>query len=307
MGARTAAIVGRGDADDGVAAPSHSQRAADNLRVAAERALPVAVAEHHHRMAAPRDIVLGQNGPAELRLDAEERKRASRHRLAHDGALPCPRDRSARGERRRGDAAEDLGRALAQVLDVRVRHRIEPPPAFGFVDVDERLGLHERGVAEEHRVDDAEDRCVGADADRERQHGHRREARMAAQRAQAVADVAREILDWGGTELVPRPLAHLFHAAESDQRLSPRFVRCHAGAAVLLDLLLDMEADLVVEPVLEFPAGGRANGAAATRQRAHPSALSAHGRHVQNEVDRARHAPPLCQRLVQVPPPARGQ
>ena len=92
----TAAIVGRGDADDGVAAPSHSQRAADDLRVGAEGALPVAVAEHHHRMAAPRDVVLGQNGPAEQRLDAEERKRASRHRLAHDDTLPCHRDRSAR-------------------------------------------------------------------------------------------------------------------------------------------------------------------------------------------------------------------
>ena len=108
----TAAIVGRGDADDGVAAPSHSQRAADDLRVGAERALPVAVAEHHHRMAAARDVVLGQNGPAEQRLDAEERKRASRHRLAHD--VPCRAtviDRRA-GERRRRDAAEDLGRTL---------------------------------------------------------------------------------------------------------------------------------------------------------------------------------------------------
>ena len=41
-------------------------------------------------MAAPRDIVLGQNGPAEPRLDAEERKRASRHGLAHDDRSPCP-------------------------------------------------------------------------------------------------------------------------------------------------------------------------------------------------------------------------
>ena len=165
-GRKTAAIVGGCDADDGVATPSHSQRAADDLRVGAERALPVAVAEHHHRMAAPSDVVLGQNRSAEQRLDTEERKRASRHPLAHD--VPCSAtviDRRA-GERRCRDAAEDLGRTLAQVLDVRVRRRIEPLPAFGFVDVDERLGLHERGVGEEHRVNHAEDGRVRADADR---------------------------------------------------------------------------------------------------------------------------------------------
>ena len=77
---------------------------------------------------------------------------------------------------------------------------------------------------------------------------------MAAQRAQPVADIAREVLDAGGAELVPRPLARLFHATESDQRLAPRFGRRQAGAPVLLRLLLDMEADLVVESVLEFPA-----------------------------------------------------
>ena len=200
-----------------------------------------------------------------------------------------------------------MGRALAQVLDVRVGHRIEPAPAFGFVDVDERLGVIERGLAEEHRVSHAEDRRICADADRQRQHGHRREARMAAQRAQAVADVAREILDGGGTELVPRPLSHLFHAAESDQRLPPRFVRRHAGAPVLLGLLLDMEADLVIEPILEFrrPAE-RTEPPQHVSERTHQS-LSVHGRDVENEVDRARHASPLRQRLVQVPPPGRSQ
>ena len=44
---------------------------------------------------------------------------------------------------------------------------------FGFVDVDERLGLDQRRVAEENSVNDAEDGRVRADADGERQHGHR--------------------------------------------------------------------------------------------------------------------------------------
>ena len=75
---------------------------------------------------------------------------------------------------------------------------------------------------------------------------------MTAQRAQAVADVAREMLDGGSAELVPRLLSHLFHAAESNQRLPPGFVWWHPRAPVLLGLLLDVEGDLVVEPVLEL-------------------------------------------------------
>src|SRR5262245_29184921 len=61
------------------------------------------------------------------------------------------------------------------------------------------------------------------------------------------------MLDEAGTELVPCPLSHLFYTAESDQRLPPRFVQWHAGAPVLLDLLIDMKADLVIEPILKFP------------------------------------------------------
>ena len=77
-------------------------------------------------------------------------------------------------------------------------------------------------------------------------------AGMPAQRAQPVSDVVHEVLDARSAEHVPRPFTHLFDTTESDQRLPPRFVRRHAGAPVLLGLLLDVEADLVIEPVLEF-------------------------------------------------------
>src|SRR6185436_9450176 len=123
---------------------------------------------------------------------------------------------------------------------------------LGFIDVDERLGVIERGMAKEDGVDQAEDRRICADADRERQHGHRREAGMAAQRTEAVADVAREMFDEAGAKLVACALPHLLHAAESDQRLPPRLRGRHAGARVLLDLLLDMKADLVIEPIFDL-------------------------------------------------------
>ena len=76
-----------------------------------------------------------------LRLDAEERECASRHGLSHDRAYRAAVIDLRERERRRRDSGEDASRPLTQVVDVRVRQRIEPAAAFGLVDVDERLGL----------------------------------------------------------------------------------------------------------------------------------------------------------------------
>ena len=75
---------------------------------------------------------------------------------------------------------------------------------------------------------------------------------MPAERTQPIADVARENFETDRAEHVAGPFAHGFDATESDQRLPSRFIWRHAGASVLLRLLLDVEANLVVEPVLDL-------------------------------------------------------
>ena len=55
-----------------------------------------------------------------------------------------------------------------------------------------RSGLRIRQRLQQQRVDDAEDRGVGADADRERRDDDERQARAAAQRADGVAEVLEE-------------------------------------------------------------------------------------------------------------------
>src|SRR5262249_42494943 len=52
-------------------------------------------------------------------------------------------------------------------------------------------------------------------------------------------------------ELIAGFLFYELHGAELDVRLTARFVRRHAGAQVLVQLLLDMEANLFVETALE--------------------------------------------------------
>ena len=48
--------------------------------------------------------------------------------------------------------------------------------------------------------------------------------------------------------------------AELEQRLAPGLVRTHAGAAILLGLLIEVKANLFVETALERAGAGRSNG-----------------------------------------------
>jgi hypothetical protein len=93
------------------------------------------------------------------------------------------------------------------------------------------------------------------------------------------------MLDARGTELVTRRLSDLLDAAESDQRLPPRLVRRHPDAPVLFGLLLDMEADLVIEPVVQLPsAGERPNPSPDIRERTHQPLLARYAARNANPV-----------------------
>ena len=87
-------IVGRSHADDGVAAPSHPHRAADHPRIAAEGSLPVAVAEHHDQLGAPRATSSsGRMSLPRCGSNAENAQCAAGDRFAHDRCRPCRRHR----------------------------------------------------------------------------------------------------------------------------------------------------------------------------------------------------------------------
>ncbi|MGH8176771.1 MAG: hypothetical protein ACREV5_10970 [Steroidobacter sp.] len=69
-------------------------------------------------------------------------------------------------------------------------------------DRHESVGLMIGQRAEQHRVDDAEDRAVGANAKRQRQDSNGREGWIPFQGDQAVAHVPRQIFDPGQPPLV---------------------------------------------------------------------------------------------------------
>ena len=123
--------------------------------------------------------------------------------------------------------------------------------AVGFPHRHDPIGLMVRQRLQHHRAHDAEDRRGRADAEGQRHQRRGGEAGRPPQHASAMADIAHRVFEQRGPDLVPRALPDAFQSAELEQRLAPRLVGTHAGAAMLLGLLIDVKANLFVETALE--------------------------------------------------------
>ena len=236
----------------------HLEDAADDRRVAAEAALPVLVAQH-------------QDGRcARLLVRVLERTPERRPHAEHVEEV--------RGDDARGDA---LGLRAAEQDEPHVVEFHESLEALraravvenllireaGVLDVGQRplLPQHDEAVAvlirqraEQDAVDDAEDRRVGADPERHRQHDHDREARVAAEIAQPVAQVLGERLEQPRQPGVAHVVLDAIEGAERAHRRPPGVAGRHAGLDVLLGEHVDVESELLVEIVLEAVPGGTA-------------------------------------------------
>ena len=67
--------------------------------------------------------------------------------------------------------------------------------AAGVIDEEQSLRVVDRQRLDQHGVDQAEDRRVGANPEPERQQGHQRERRRPPQKPECVADVAAQLVD----------------------------------------------------------------------------------------------------------------
>ena len=171
------------DADDGQRLPVDDDRLVQDGGVRAESARPVAVGEDGDRMGAGRAIVGRRQRPAERRHDAEHVERVPAHELSR-GAFGRSARAHARVERKLGhESREDVApRREIPVHRVRERRRdVRIAPAVPL-DRAVRAQQHElarvahREQRQEHPIDEREDRRVGADSERERDHGGRGEA-----------------------------------------------------------------------------------------------------------------------------------
>ncbi len=173
---------GRHHTDDGVRLAVERERAADGVGRAAEMALPESGAEHHD-MAAPRRVLFREEHAAEKRLGANGLEEPVAHGAGDDGFRAAAAGQRERTESIQRHAIEEARVALP-VVEIRGGHREARHPGKRRLrrhvkDAHQPIRLVERQRSQQHRVDDAEDGGVGADAERQDRDDGDRERRRA--------------------------------------------------------------------------------------------------------------------------------
>ena len=176
-------------AHDGEGRAVERQRLAHDVRVAAEASLPESVAEHDDRHGLV--VFFRQERTAHRGLSAEDREIVAAHHL-HGNLLGLGAGAPVHlGEGEARHLREHLV-LVAQILVVEVRERqIAGIALVGHEDRGQPIRFVHGNRLEQRRVHEAEDRGVGADAERQREHGDGREARALGQHAQAVAQILK--------------------------------------------------------------------------------------------------------------------
>ncbi len=147
-----------------------------------------------------------------------------------------------------------------------------------LVDVDQTIGLGERLVAEQHRVDETEDRGVGADGDAEDQYCRRGEAPVAHEATERLPRVAHERVPGGRPARVAAGFLELLDAAEQPQRLEARLFSGQAAHLQTIGLSFEMELQFFAQ--IRFTAVAehdRSQPASQDVQEAHVMSFAARG------------------------------
>ena len=240
-------VTCRANADDRDRHALDPDGAADHGRIRTELPRPGLVPDDGHHRGAGR--VLRRVEPA------PERRPESQHgQIRRRGVFGDRRPQRAlvqvvhaAWDERGGRAREDVG-VRRHVQVGRVRVPIHAPGVGGvLIDVDETVGIGKRLLAEERRVDEAEDGGIGADAEAENEDGGGREAPVAGEAPDRVAGVAHERVDGARASSVPAHFLDLLDAAERAQRLVPRGLGRQAARSQPLGFAVDVQLQLFVQ------------------------------------------------------------
>ena len=167
----------RQHADDGVRASVDGDAGADDAGVLPEALLPECVRDDDDVVIAL--LLLWPERPSQNRLNAERREEVGGgDRRRHALRPVASADHGAAERRARGERREDV-LALAVVEEVGRRDRRLVAPFERTEHVHELLGPLVGQRLKQRRVDDAEHRAVGADADAQREHDEQGECRAA--------------------------------------------------------------------------------------------------------------------------------
>jgi hypothetical protein len=112
--------------------------------------------------------------------------------------------------------------------------------AKDHVHVDKAFRIRERQWPPELRFEHAEDRSVGADAERQSEDDYDAESGILTENASSEAKITQESFnDWQAAAFAPS-FFRLFEAAEFNESLAAGFLRRHSRANVVFDVKLEM-------------------------------------------------------------------
>jgi hypothetical protein len=206
----------------------------------------------HAAVAQQRDVgrsrfrLFGPEHPPHCGLDSQRFKKAGRHLEAGHALrlIAAFENHAARGEGRHVFKAPAM---RFPFFEIRIRGDVVRPVGARRPDQDEILRLGKRQGTQEHGVDDAEDRRVGADAEGQGQHRDGGEAGIFPQHANAETQIPREVLQHGQAAAVPHLLLDRFDAAELEQRVPARRFGRHACPQVVFHMEGEMALQLFGE------------------------------------------------------------
>ncbi len=138
-----------------------------------------------------RQVLLVGEPSAVQRCDANRAHERCRHTRGGD-LLRFGATRQRQSDRRHGSKRRERSRLRLERLQLGEADRGLSDSRICVVDVKQRPGIRVRQRPQEHRVHHAEDRRVGADAERERKDGGDGEGRLPEERSRAVFEVLPE-------------------------------------------------------------------------------------------------------------------
>ncbi len=144
---------------------------------------------------------------------------------------------------------------IAKALEARIRRTAAAAGlSAGVVDEEQSLRVVDRQRLDQHGVDQAEDRRVGADPEPERQQRHERERWRPPQKPEGVADVAAQLVDQPQADRLAAFLLARSNAAELGERTPAGFLLRHAAPAQIRLIELEVDPHLVLHLALEVSA-----------------------------------------------------
>jgi hypothetical protein len=231
-----------------VARVAELQRASDDVRVGAEPATPEFVREHDGC-----GWIRGSEPPSRVGADAEYLEEVSGHLAGLDPLRGVIVAKHGGGRPVGGEALEEI-LVGPEVFDVRHAEDVVLGPGL-------RVGRHQRHQPlrvdiregpQHHRVDDAEHRDVGADAQCQCHDAHGGKARSPRERPHGEAQILPDALDRQHPHVADR-LLRLFEAAQIAQSGSSRLARRQALFDVRVGFHRQMELELRLHLACDSP------------------------------------------------------